>query len=407
MSQLETVSLMEMMKDPTVREDPYPTYARLRAMGPILPLDYGGWLLPRHAEVLSVLRDPRFSSNARHQVNYEQFVQLAQAVGLTDLLDLFGRVMLFADPPDHTRLRRIVGKAFTVRSVEDMRPRIAAIVSQMLDSVAADTGTELVEVLAFPLPVTVISDMLGVPAEDHQMLRDWTREAVKALDPIDDPTVLFPAAEGIRALRGYFDELVVVRRRNPGSDLLSALIAAEDDGDRLSHEELLDTAVLLFGAGHETTVNLITGGALNLLRHPGQVDRLRRDPSLIKTAVEELLRFGPPVQITARTATVEAEVAGQSVAKGTEVIAVIGSANRDPQIFDDPEHLDIGRTENPHIAFGGGIHHCLGALLARIEGQEALGQLIRRFPNLALAGPDIEWKPTSTIRGPKQLDLVW
>jgi hypothetical protein len=406
-SQLETVSLMEMMKDPAVREDPYPTYARLRAMGPVLPLDYGGWLLTRHAEVSSVLRDARFSSNARHQVNYEQFVQLAQAVGLSDLLELFGRVMLFADPPDHTRLRRIVGKAFTVRSVEDMRPRIAAVVEQMLDSVAADSGTELVEALAFPLPVTVISDMLGVPAEDHQMLREWTREAVKALDPIDDPTVLFPAAEGIRAMRAYFDELVELRRRNPGSDLLSALIAAEDDGDRLSHEELLDTAVLLFGAGHETTVNLITGGALNLLRHPRQLERLRHDPSLIKTAIEELLRFGPPVQITARTATVDAEVAGQSVPKGTEVITVIGSANRDPQIFDDPEHLDIGRTENPHIAFGGGIHHCLGALLARIEGQEALGQLLQRFPNLALTGSDIEWKPTSTIRGPKQLDLVW
>ena len=219
--------------------------------------------------------------------------------------------------------------------------------------------------------------------------------------------MLFPAAEGIRALRGYFDELVLVRRRNPGSDLLSALIAAEADGDRLSHEELLDTAVLLFGAGHETTVNLIAGGALNLLRNPNQVGRLRQDPSLIKTGVEELLRFGPPVQITARTATVDAEVAGQPVTKGTEVITVIGSANRDPQIFDDPEHLDIGRTENPHIGFGGGIHHCLGALLARIEGQEALGQLIQRFPNLALSGTDIEWKPTSTIRGPKQLELVW
>lgn len=407
MSQLETVSLMDMMKDPTVREDPYPTYARLRAMGPVLPLDYGGWLLTRHAEVSSVLRDARFSSNARHQVNYEQFVELAQAVGLSDLLELFGRVMLFADPPDHTRLRRIVGKAFTVRAVEEMRPRIAAIVEQMLDLVSENGGTELVEALAFPLPVTVISDMLGVPAEDHQRLREWTREAVKALDPIDDPTVLFPAAEGIRAMRAYFDELVVLRRRSPGSDLLSALIAAEDDGDRLSHEELLDTAVLLFGAGHETTVNLITGGALNLLRHPSQLDRLRDDPSLIKTGIEELLRFGPPVQITARTATVDAEVAGQSVGKGTEVITVIGAANRDPQVFDDPEQLDIGRIENPHIAFGGGIHHCLGALLARIEGQEALGQLIQRFPNLALTGPDIEWKPTSTIRGPKQLELVW
>ncbi|HVA06246.1 MAG TPA: cytochrome P450 [Acidimicrobiales bacterium] len=404
---METVSLVNVMKDPAVREDPYPTYARLRDMGPVIPNDFGGWLLTRHADVAAVLRDNRFSSNSRHQDNFEQFVQLADAVGLTDLLDLFGRVMLFADPPDHTRLRRIAGKAFTVRAVQEMRPRIACIVDGMLDAVDDDGGTELVEALAFPLPVTVISDMLGVPTEDHEQLRAWTREAVKALDPVDDPMVLFPAAQAMREMRQYFHELVDVRRAAPGADLLSALIAAEDDGDRLSHDELLDTAILLFGAGHETTVNLISGGALNLLRHPDELDRLRQDPSLITTAVEELLRFGPPVQLTARIATVDADVAGQLITKGTEVVAMIASANRDPSVFTDPDRMDIGRTENPHIAFGGGIHHCLGAMLARIEGQEALGRLVNRHPGLALRAPEVEWKSTSTLRGPKSLDLVW
>jgi cytochrome P450 len=406
-TQLERVSLIELMKDPVVRADPYPTYARLQGMGMVLPTVLGGWLLSRHAEVFAVLRDTRFSSSSRHQAGYEQFAELGRQLGLSDLQDLMGRVMLFADPPDHTRLRRIVGKAFTARAVEDMRPRIATIVDRMLDAVAADGGADLVEALAFPLPVTVISDMLGVPDADHEMLRSWTAEAVKALDPSDDMTVFFPAAEAIRALRSYFDELVGHRRRALGSDLLSALIAAEDDGDRLNHEELLDTAILLFGAGHETTVNLIAGGALNLLRHPDELARLQGDPTLITSAVEELLRFGPPVQLTARIATVDVELAGQPIAAGTEVVALIAAANRDPEVFEDPGRLDIGRRDNRHLSFGGGIHHCLGAPLARIEGQEAIGRLIRRFPDLALEEPEIEWKPTSTIRGPQRLSLVW
>jgi cytochrome P450 len=404
---VETVSLIELMQDPEVRADPYPTYARLQAMGPVLPTLFGGWLLTRHAEVFSVLRDARFSSNSRHNVGYEQFVELARQLDLSDLQDLFGRVMIFADPPDHTRLRRIVGKAFTLRAVEDMRPRIAATVDRLLDGVAVDGGADLVEALAFPLPVTVISDMLGVPDEDHEMLRAWTAEAVKALDPSDDMTVFFPAAEAIRAMRSYFDELVGRRQGAPGPDLLSALIAAEDQGDRLSHEELLDTAILLFGAGHETTVNLIAGGALNLLCHPNELARLRADPALITNAVEELLRLGPPVQLTARIATADVELAGQAIAKGTEVVALIAAANRDPEVFENPNRLDIGRQDNRHLSFGGGIHHCLGAPLARIEAQEALGHLIRRFPDLALDERDIEWKPTSTIRGPQHLALVW
>ncbi|TMM15563.1 MAG: cytochrome P450 [Actinobacteria bacterium] len=406
-TQPDTVSLIELMKEPAIRADPYPTYSRLQAMGPVLPTVLGGWLLTRHADVFAVLRDARFSSSSRHQGGYDQLVEMARQLGLSDLQDLMGRVMLFADPPDHTRLRRIVGQAFTGRAVEERRHRIAAIVDRMLDSMASDGGADLVEGLAFPLPVTVISDMLGVPETDHEMLRAWTAEAVKALDPSDDMTVFFPAADAIRSLRTYFDELVSHRRHAPGADLLSALITAEDHGDRLTHEELLDTAVLLFGAGHETTVNLISGGTLNLLRHPDELARLRADPGLVTTVVEELLRFGPPVQMTARIATTDVELAGQRIARGTEVVALIAAANRDPDVFEDPGRLDVGRRDNRHLSFGGGIHHCLGAPLARIEGQEAIGRLVTRFPDLDLAEPDIEWKPTSTIRGPKSLALAW
>jgi pimeloyl-[acyl-carrier protein] synthase len=400
------ISLQELLQDPDVRRDPYPTYDRLRALGAIVDAPFGTLLATRHAEVFTVLRDSRFSSNARHQVNHDQFVAMAKAVGLGDLEELFERVMLFADPPDHTRLRRIVGKAFTPRAVEAMRPRIAEIVDRQLDVLREHDGADLVEDLAFPLPVTVISEMLGVPADDHQLLRVWTAAAVKALDPSDNIAELFPAAEAIREIRTYFDALVDERRKAPGDDLLTALIAAEDEGDHLTHDELLDTTILLFGAGHETTVNLISGGTVNLLRHPDQAARLRDDPSLDAPAVEELLRFGPPVQVSARTATTDVEFAGRTVPKGTQVVAMIAAANRDEIVFDDPTRLDVGRTDNRHLAFGGGIHLCLGAPLARLEGQEALGRLFRRFPDLALADDDIEWKPTSTLRGPARLPLA-
>jgi cytochrome P450 len=291
--------------------------------------------------------------------------------------------------------------------VEEMRPRIATIVDGLIDAVSPDGGTDLVESLAFPLPVTVISEMLGVPAEDHTQLRGWIAEAVKALDPSDDMSVLIPAAVAIREMRAYFDELVEQRRRALGDDLLSALIVAEDEGDRLSHDELLDTTILLFGAGHETSVNLISGGVLNLLRHPGEFERLRQDATLIGSAVEELLRMSPPVQFSARIATTDIELAGEVVKQGTEVLALIAAANRDPTVFEDPDRLDIGRADNRHLSFGGGIHLCLGAPLARVEAQEAIGRLVARFGDLALTSDEIEWKPTSTIRGPARLPLTW
>ena len=402
----QTVSLLDRLKDPAVKEDPYPQYAELRAQGRLVPTGYGGHITTHHADSFTVLRDARFSSNNRHQAGYDNIRQLVDQIGLGDLFGMFERLMLFADPPDHTRLRRIVSRAFTPKAVEDIRPRIAKIVEGCLDAAAAIGGMEIVEDMAFPLPVTVISEMIGVPLEDHPQLRAWTADAVKLLDPSDDIAAMLPAAGSVREMRAYFDVLVDERRKDLGDDLLSALIVAEDAGDHLTHDELIDTTILLFGAGHETTVNLISGGVLNLLRHPEQLQRLREEPSLIGSAVEELLRFGPPVQFSGRTVTTDLELAGVELHAGDQLIVLIAGANRDPDVFADPDVLDIGRSDNRHLAFGGGIHLCLGAPLARVEAQEAIGQLVRRFPTLRLVSDRVTWKPTTTIRGPAQLPLA-
>ena len=264
----EPLKVLDLLRDPAVRANPYPAYDRIRAAGRLVPTEFGGHVVANHAEAFAVLRDARFSSSQRHQAGYEQMETIATQLGLGDVFGLLERLMLFADPPDHTRLRRIVGKAFTPRTVEAMRPSIAATVDRLLDDMTEQGTADLVESLASKLPVTVISEMLGVPPDDHERLRGLTAIAVKALDPSDDMTVFFPAGEALREMRTYFDDLVQKRRAAPADDLLSALIAAEDEGDRLTHDELLDTTILLFGAGHETTVNLISGGVLNLLTIP-------------------------------------------------------------------------------------------------------------------------------------------
>ena len=407
MTDTQELSILEAMRDPANKADPYPFYKALLEKGPLLPLPFGAFALTRHADCFTVLRDARFSSNDQHKDGHENIGELIKQLGYEDLLGLMSRIMLFADPPDHTRLRRLVSKAFTPKAIEAMRPRIAAIVDDILDDVDVRGEIEVVDDLAFKLPVTVISEMLGVPFEDHEQLRSWTSVAVAALDPSDNIEQLFPAADALRAMRGYFDELTERRRGDLGDDLLSAMIAAEDEGDRLSHDELIDTTLLLFAAGHETTVNLISGGMLNLLTHPAELERLVADPSLITSTVEELLRFGPPVQFSARTTTTEVELCGRTMPRGTELIVLLAAANRDPAVFDDPDDLDIGRQDNRHLSFGGGIHLCLGAPLARVEGQEAIGRLVRRFPGLRLVDSQVEWKPTTTIRGPARLPLTW
>ena len=392
---------------PEFRENPYPFYHRLRSSDPVHWSDLAGrWVLTRYSDCVAVLRDSaRFSADPNTWNGFADFV--AALGGPGPLMDMQTKWMLMKDPPDHTRLRTLVTKAFTPRVAEGMRPRVQAIVDGLLDEVQAAGRMDLIAALAFPLPTIVICEMLGVPAEDREQFKGWTRDLARSLDPIVTPEIMAAASEATVAFADYFRVLVATRRKNPQNDLLSGLIAAEEQGDRLTEDELLATAILLLGAGHETTMNLIGNGTLALLRNPDQLEKLKRDPALMPGAVEEFLRYDGSVQMTARTALVDTEIGGEIIAKGVQAIIVLGAANRDPAQFPDPDRLDITRRDNRHIVFGYGIHHCLGAPLARVEGQVAISTLLRRMPNLRLTDEPLEWRETVTLRGIKALPVTF
>jgi cytochrome P450 len=374
---------------PEVIEDPYPLYHRLRAEDPVHQNPAGMWVLSRYDDVAGLLRDPRFGRRGFQELISARFGR----AGL-------GRSMLLQDPPDHTRLRALVNKAFTPRVIEGLRGQIQRMVDILLDSVAGRSEMDLIADLAYPLPVSVICEMVGVPAADRDLFRQWSYDIARSFDAIvfPDPEVIARANAAGDAISAYFQDLVAERRRAPRADLLSALIAVEEAGDRLSTEELFATGVLLFLAGHETTSNLIGNGVLALLRHPAELRRLREDPALIESAVEELLRYDSPVQRGSRIANEDVLIGDCSIPNGSLVLALLGAANRDPVHFAEPDCLDVSRQDNRHLAFGWGIHFCLGAPLARLEGQIAIGTLLRRLPRLALATERVEWRQTFTLR---------
>ena len=394
----------EVLFDPFLsdfRANPFPHYRRLREAEPVHKSPLGFWVLSRYDDCVAVLRDQRFGR--------EGFEALLATMYGTAQGERLPRSMLFQDPPDHTRLRALVSRAFTPRVVEGLRPRIQQIVDDIVDRARDARSMEVIGDLAYPLPVTVISEMLGVPAGDHASIRQWSADIARSLDAIGlalEPEVVERGRVARRAIGEYFRRLLPERRLHPRNDLLSLLIAAEEAGDKLSEPELLSTCVLLYIAGHETTVNLIGNGLLALLRHPDQLARLRADPGLVPSAVEELLRYDGPVQQTARFATADVDLGGQRIDKGAMVVTLIGAANRDPAQFPDPDRLDVGRADNRHIAFGFGIHFCLGAPLARLEGQVALGTLVRRLPDLALASDHVEWRESQVLRGLKALPVT-
>jgi pimeloyl-[acyl-carrier protein] synthase len=390
---------------PEVHADPYPMYRRLREEDPVHETFQGVWVLSRYADVQSVLRDPRFSSDGRNSVLFEAF---RESIGQEAAqLQESSRNMLFRDPPDHTRLRALVNKAFTARVVEGMRHRAQTVVDGLLDKALARGSMDVVDDLAYPLPITVICEMLGVPEADHSRFREWSADVVLSLDPMMSVDLLARANRATEALAEYFSGLVAERRARPGQDLLTALIAAENQGRSLTEDELLSMCILLLVAGHETTVNLISNGLLALLRNPGQLERLRAQPTLIRSAVEELLRYDSPVQLTGRIPLVDMEIGGKLIGKGQEVVAITGAANRDPAQFPDPDRLDLSRADNRHLAFGAGIHFCLGAPLARVEGQIAIGALIQRAPKIELAAEELEWRETVTLRGLQRLPVAF
>jgi unspecific monooxygenase len=399
--------------DPAFRADPYPHYRRLSASGPLQRTQSGPWVATSHEICGQVMRDPRFGHRLEGDSGFWRTDQLPQE----------RRSFLTLDPPDHTRLRRLVSKAFTPRLVERLRPRIADLVDDLL--AGASREIDLIAALAYPLPVVVISELLGVPAADRARFKSWSDALARGLDP----DFLLPPAELARRDQArtefaeYFRELAD-RRRGPGparpsggaddtaDDLLSALVTVSEHGDVLSEAELLATCILLLVAGHETTVNLIGNGALALLRHPGQLAWFRAHPEAAPGAIEELLRYDPPVQLTGRTALEDVELAGQRIERGQGVLALIGAANRDPAVFPDPDRLDLARLDlarspERHLAFGLGIHFCLGAPLARLEGQIALTKLFQRDVTLAIDDlADLSYRDNLILRGLATLPVI-
>ena len=400
------MSTAEPIFDPRLPEfhaNPYPFYRALREKDPVHQSPLGFWVLTRYDDVVTSLRDQRFGRDG--------FAPLLEAIyGPEHASGNLPRSMLMRDPPDHTRLRALVNKAFTPRVIEGMRTHIQTIVDRLLDRVQGARAMDVIADLAYPLPVTVICEMLGVPLDDHETIRNWSSDIARSLDAIGllaDPDIVARGAAARRALTEYFRRLLPERRAHPKADLLSLLIAAEEQGDKLNEGELLAMCVLLFIAGHETTVNLIGNGILALLHHPDEMVKLRRDQALISLAIEELLRYDSPVQWTARITNTDVEIQGRKIPSESMIIIAIGSANRDPSHFADPDRLDIARADNRHVAFGFGIHFCLGAPLARVEGQIALGTLLRRMPTLTLQTTTMDWRESSALRGLKSLPVTF
>jgi cytochrome P450 len=390
--------------DPDFKKNPYPTYARLRNEDPVHESPLGFLVLTRYDDATTLLRDPRGSSDSTRS---EAFNGLVDA-GDIDPEVANRRPFLFMDPPDHTRLRGLVSKAFTPRSIEQLRTRAEELTAELIGAMEGKETVDVIADLAYPLPLTIISDMLGVPREDEERFRGWSHALARSLDPdfLLPPDAVAAREQAIDEFADYFHELIDDRRTSPRDDMLTRLVEAEEAGDKLSENELLSTCILLLVAGHETTVNLIANGVLALARHPEQRARLRNDPSLVKTAVEEVLRYDPPVQMTGRLATEPITLPSTTLPKEGFAITLLGAANHDPDQFPDPERFDITRTPNAHIAFSLGHHFCLGASLARMEGQVALNAFVQRFEHFDVATDDLTYKDNLVLRGLTALPIT-
>jgi hypothetical protein len=386
------------------RRDPVPAYRRLRETEPIRRNRFQGtWVLSRYDDVAAVLRDPRFSTDRTRLLPFRMMRRASRTH--PDFVSLLDRNLLMLDGEEHRRVRGLVSKAFTPRRVEALRPRIEAVVEELLDAVAKKGELELVHDLAHPLPVIVIGELLGVPLEDRERFRGWSNDVVEILDLMSGRDGLRPAWRGAEGLAGYFRALLAERRRAPKDDLLSAMLAAEENGAALGEADVLALCALLLAAGHETTTNLIGNAVLALLRHPGERKRLSDDPGLMPGAVEEFLRFDSPVQVTDRVITEDLDFRGHPFRRGQLAVCLLGAANHDPARFPDPERLDVTRADRGHLAFGLGPHVCLGAPLARLEAEVALAGLLRRFPDFTGPSEPPARRASIVLRGPALLPL--
>ncbi|MEV7816217.1 cytochrome P450 [Streptomyces flaveolus] len=391
--------------DPAFVADPYPAYAELRARSRVIryePTDQ--WLVPHHADVSALLRDRRLGRTYQHRFGHEEFGRTPPPPEHEPFHTLNDHGMLDLEPPDHTRIRRLVSKAFTPRTVERLRPYVQGLANDLVAALVGDGGGDLLTDVAEPLPVAVIAEMLGIPEADRGQLRPWSADicGMYELNPSEET-----AARAVRASVEFSDclrELIAARRKEPGDDLISGLIAAHDEGDRLTEQEMISTAVLLLNAGHEATVNATVNGWWALFRNPGELAALRADHSLIPSAIEELMRYDTPLQLFERWVLDDIEIDGTTIPRGSEIAMLFGSANHDPAVFTDPARLDLTREENPHISFSAGIHYCIGAPLARMELAASMTALLRQAPTLTLA-EEPKRKPNFVIRGLEGLSV--
>jgi len=391
---------------PGYATDPYPHLAELRAHDPVHQHPMGFWLLTRHADVSAVLRSG-MSVELRNLGDGRLREQRQEAVGEEPQWRGAELSMLDRDPPDHTRLRRLVSRAFTRRAVAAMEARVVELVDAELDRIEAAGEVNLVDALAFPLPFNVISELLGMPPIDHVRLRELAGIVGRSLEPGTDPQLMQSIAAANAELYALTADAIAVKRKNRGEDLLTALIEGEDDGDVLSDDELVAQVVLLYLAGHETTVNLIANGVLGLLRHPDQLALLRSRPDLLPDAIEELVRYDAPVQLSRRITTAPYKLRDREIPAGSFVLACLSAANRDETVFGpDADQLKLDRPDSRnHVSFGMGVHHCLGAVLARLEGRISIGRLVQRFPALRLVG-EPTWNGRINLRGMSDLPVA-
>ena len=391
----------------TFKADPFPFYAQLRTEAPVfpvtLPTKQRAWLITRYDDVLNVLKDERFAKDRRNAMTPEQ---LKRSPWIPPMFKPLERNMLDLDSPDHTRLRALVHKAFRPRLIEQMSDQIQALTNELLDRAEPKGGMDLIADFALPLPLIMIGRILGVPPADNHKFHRWSKTLISG----GANRNLFVLIPTVMSFMGYLRKLVKERRVYAKDDLITALVQAKDGSDQLSEDEILAMIFLLLIAGHETTVNLIGSGSLALLEHPEQLAKLHSEPALINTAIEELVRFVCPVEMaTERYTREDITIAGTTIPRGELVMAVIGSANRDANYFDNPDSLDIARKNNKHLAFGYGAHYCLGAALARLEGQIAISTLVQRMPNLRLSiAPDqLRWRGAFIIRGLEALPVLF
>jgi cytochrome P450 len=409
--------LVALLATPEGRADPYPHYARIREHAPVFRSPLGSWIVTRFADCQQVLRAPQFGKGADQEGSARMRIARwgIPADEAAEFAEFFERrqSILTLNPPDHTRLRGLVSRAFTPSTVEALRPHVVALCDDLLDTLTdlagAGEDVDIMRELAFPLPVAVIGELLGVPVDDRAQFQALVRAATRILEPMSDVEDLRGARRARISMERYFEELIAERRRRPAADLLSELIAVSDGSDRLTQEEVISTAILLFAAGFETTTNLIGNGLRALLAHPEQLARLRSsvdDVAAVQRAVEELLRWDSPVQLDGRMALRHAEIGDQAIAPGDQVMTLLGAANRDPRRFRNPETLDLGRDEGPPMSFGSGIHFCLGAALARLEGQVCFSRLLTRFQDIELGDEGVAYRDSITLRGLARLPVA-